>query len=114
MAIVKGPLHSVRAQGKFGKSITYRKHASGTVAVTYYTPSGDKTAPQHSQRQLMKDARAAWRALDAESQTLWNHKANRRIGVSGYNLFIQNYFNTHEPVAAPTFDSFTFDTRTFA
>ena len=114
MAIVKGPLHSVRAQGKFGKSITYRKHFSGTVAVTYSTPTGDKTAPQHSQRQLMKDARAAWRALNEESKAIWNQKANLRIGISGYNLFIQNYFKTHEPGAAPTFDSFKFNEMAFA
>ena len=114
MAKVTGPLHSVKARGKFGNEITYRNHFGGTVAVTYSTPTGDKTAPQHSQRALMKDARAAWRALSAETKAVWNQKANMRIGISGYNLFIQDYFKTHEPGAAPVFDGFQFNKMAFA
>lgn len=114
MAKVTGPLHSLRAQGKYGSTITYRRHFGGTVAVQYSQPSGDKSATQHSQRELMRDARAAWRALDEAEKAIWNEQAYHRIGISGYNLFIQDYFRTHEPGAAPVFDGFKFNEMAFA
>ena len=68
MAKPDKPLLSFGARGTIGDALTFQKHGSGTIARQKPIPTDPKTDLQLAQRQVYRDALAAWNALTPEEK----------------------------------------------
>lgn len=90
MAKIKSPLCSVSASGSIAGRITYRATRAGAVAQSPAIPTGAATDAQAYQRQRMRDARAAWNALDAALLAEWEALGAAR-DLNPWPIFFQEY-----------------------
>lgn len=110
MAKVEGPAFSISAHGTLADIITYQRRGNTTAAIKKPTPKDQQSSSQLSNRALMKTAREQWALLDQAQQTTWNNLALQQTGVSGYNLFIQNYFAENPVTTAVYYDAAAYNT----
>ena len=110
MAKVEGPAFSIAAHGTIGNILTYQKRRGTTAAIRKPIPTDNKTPTQLANRALMKSAREQWTLLPLPQKTTWNNLAATQIGVSGYNLFIQNYFADNPAIITFRYDQAAYNT----
>lgn len=67
-----------------------RKKGQIFVRMKYYIMPRSNTPAQQAQRQKIRDAINAWRALSFDEQIKWN-KARKPRGCSGYQYFCKVY-----------------------
>lgn len=58
----------------------------------YIVPSSINNAQGQHARDIMSAAVAAWQLLPENEKNFWRKKEYSISGISGYNLFIKNYF----------------------
>lgn len=96
MAKIEGPLFSIDADGKFGKSVIFSKVKGIKTAKSYKIPNNPKSDDQQGQRGYMTESVLAWKTdgytiADIEA---WNVYAKIQKGfLSGYNMFLKERIN---------------------
>ena len=65
-----------------------------TVRLRYQVPKNPQTETQQANRKKMQDGVPAWRALTNEERAVYNIRS-RGKKLSGYNLFLSEYFRSH-------------------
>lgn len=87
--------HSFPKTGQYKKEITYQNSNGAQQRKRYrvyfipYSPKYDTVW------QLLRDAWAAWWALDPSKKQDYNDRADRKATLSGFNLFIGEYIHAH-------------------
>jgi len=72
MPKVRGPLMSMTASGEFGnKSLIFSTRNGVTVCRKYAKPTGEPSAKQLQNRELMKTAAVLWDALSDYQRNKW-------------------------------------------
>ncbi|MBA7591482.1 hypothetical protein ES708_33640 [subsurface metagenome] len=86
MAKPKSPLLSLGARGSIGDTLTFQKRGRLTIARQKPIPTDPKTDLQLAQRQVYREAVAAWNALTPEDQ-----EAYRGVcpGLTPYQCFMK-------------------------
>jgi hypothetical protein len=71
----------------------YFQNDGGKICLTRNnTPPPAATPARLAQRELMRQARAAWRALTTEQKAIWNNDQRRHdFRLPGYQFFIREY-----------------------
>lgn len=73
-----------------------RRGKKGQINVLekFYRPTNPRTVPQQAQRAKMTAAVAAWQSLTGSQQKEYDVKAKGKQ-MSGFNLFLREYLNSH-------------------
>jgi len=93
MSKVTGPVLSLDAKGKLRKKLIFQKRPSGHAVYLYKKPGSREpftpSVSQKSQRTIIGNLVAQWKALSTEMKNAWNEAA-KVIGYvgTGYHLFI--------------------------
>ena len=89
------PLNSLTAHGKYKELIYARIRKTGNqYSKRYVVPANPRTVQQQIQRGKFAQAVHAWQALSpADKQTF--RQLAKNLPLSGYNLFISQYLDTH-------------------
>jgi len=91
MARLQGPLLSLKAQGKFGKVLSYQRRSGLNVARNYYYPHVAATASQMNQRALIALLNAHWAQFTDEQKAAWNVLGKKNaLELSGYCQFVHS------------------------
>lgn len=72
MAKVQGPLFSLKAQGTFGRTLTFQGRSGSTAVFLPKTPYDPKTESQLAIRDYIKLGVNYWKSLPADYKTAWN------------------------------------------
>ena len=72
MAKVQGPMLSLKAEGTFGKTITFQGRKGSTAAFLRKVPYDPKNATQQNIRGYMTLAVDYWQKLSPVYQSQWN------------------------------------------
>lgn len=72
MSKVLGPLFSLSASKKFGKTIVYQRGRGGHRAFKRTVPYDPKSDSQLAMRDYFGEARASWSDLTKGEQSEWN------------------------------------------
>jgi hypothetical protein len=114
MATVQGPLLSVNAHGMLKKTILFRRiNKRNVVSLNSGSPK-TSTPRRDGYACLMHCARAQWRTLTGEQRAVWEQLALTQPPLSGYNLFVKDWFEAHNLDAVPIFNCTPFDWSFFA
>lgn len=89
MPKVTGPLLSLSASGSVGKVLTFRATAHGFIVQRTPQNIVSHTTWQQIERQTMRDAAAAWAALDANDKTIWNSNSLPTIRSGWMSFFME-------------------------
>jgi len=116
-----GKLLSLDARGKFGYSgglgrialgytrlgfynwycgIYQKKYYFGKPYISrmkFYRPTNNQMETQQLWRGVLADGIIAWRALTSEQKKSFNKRAIGKT-MSGYNLFLSEYLNSHKSI----------------
>lgn len=104
MPKVTGPLFSLRAAGKFGKSLIYKNKRGTDIAFKYYKPgSASSYTPswkQRNQRSIIALLVAQWQSFDEATKAQWNEDAKKAgMRATGYHFWLreaqQNLLHYH-------------------
>jgi hypothetical protein len=112
MAKVKGPLLSMDARGKIGKSLVFLGWKGLKTVRSYVVPANPHTSAQSIQRGYMTSAVAKWHSLAFNDLDLaaWNVLAGVQYKtMSGFNVFCKVYIfviNVYTTIVYP-FGMFT-------
>ena len=99
MTKLRGPLFSIDAKGKLGKSLVFSSNKNIKRVSKYYTPRNPKTIIQQDNRSIFSYAVASWQSLDEGQKEDYNQSAaNLGLKMSGYNYYIQTYMAAYGPV----------------
>lgn len=98
MARLKSPLMSMTAQKQLGHSIIFKMKGNRAFATGYSRPGRKNpfspSASQVTKREFYAEAVAVWQAKNDEEKAYWNDLAKeRKLNMSGWNLFYQQAFN---------------------
>ena len=98
MAKPKSPLLSLGARGSIGDTLTFQKRGRLTIARQKPIPTDPKTDLQLAQRQVYREAVAAWNALTPEEQ-----EAYRGVcpGLTPYQCYMKTALAAAPPVPPP-------------
>lgn len=98
MAKPKNPLLSLAARGSIGDTLTFQKRGSLTIARRKPIPTDRKTDLQLAQRQVYRDAVAAWNALTPEER-----EAYRGVcpGLTPYQCYMKTALVPAPPPPPP-------------
>ena len=95
MAKIKGPLHSIRASGRYASNLIFRDTPHGPVATRFHFPGSANditpSAAQLANRDNYGALVAAWRALTQPDRDQWDVDA-LPFGFSGWNLYLRSNF----------------------
>jgi len=95
MPIVREPLASTAARGKFGGVVDYQFRRGVTVVRVHTEPSQPRTAAQMNMRAIFGSVQQSWRTLTLEQATGWRERARtwRKFNAFGqYEQTGQNLF----------------------
>ena len=96
MAKIKGPLHSIRASGRYASNLIFRDTPHGPVATRFHFPGSANditpSAAQLANRDRYGLLVADWRALTQPQRDVWDADAVP-LSVSGWNLFLRAKFS---------------------
>jgi len=99
MVRITGPLHSLKASKQFGHLMIFKTYGNRNILTKYNKPGSvkpfTKSATQSQTRTTYGEAVEAWRALSSNEKEQYDTEATGER-YSGYNLFMQEYFTTHE------------------
>lgn len=95
-----------KIRGQIGKQFIYRVRQGNGYAGSkvgkdyqdkyrYFVPGNITNYQGEPSRQCFAAAVLAWQALPGSEKQQYNSAASRRGGLTGFNLFIQNYFKEH-------------------
>lgn len=90
MAVLKAPLLSIDARGKFANAIVFSGWKGLKVARQHVVPANPKTAAQIIQRDFLAAVVSAWKNhfLGTEGREAWDRSAlNDSRPMSGFNMF---------------------------
>ena len=73
MAKVQGPMLSLKAEGTFGKTITFQGRKGSTAAFLRKVPYDPKNITQQNIRSYITKAVDYWQKLPAEYVSKWNN-----------------------------------------
>lgn len=91
MARLTGPLLSLKAQGQFGKVLSFQRRAGKNLARNYHYPHVAATASQMNQRALIALLNAHWAQFTDEQKAAWNELGkNNALELSGYCQFVHS------------------------
>ncbi len=96
MAKPKSPLLSLGARGSIGGTLTFQKKGRATIARQKPIPTDPKTDLQLAQRQVYREAVAAWNALTPEEKEAWRGVCP---GLTPYPCFMR--FKIRELLVPP-------------
>jgi len=99
MAKPKAPLFALGASGTIGKTIVFSEWQGIPYVRTYAIPKNPNTPAQQAWRTLWKTLCHEWQYGTYNYNMRHMHNAEvefRRLPMSGFNLFIQNYLH-HDP-----------------
>lgn len=85
---------SMEASGKIGPDLVFSKRKSGQMARYQRPPKDRETASQVLQRAVYTAGVSAWNALTEEQKSEWIESAVN-LHMTGYNLYMRNYLDTH-------------------
>lgn len=89
MPKVTGPLFSFSASGSVAKVLTFRTTRHGFVVQRTPQNIVSRTEWQLIERQTMRDAAAAWAALDANDRQIWNSNSLPTIRSGWMSFFME-------------------------
>jgi hypothetical protein len=90
MAKVKGPLFSVSAHGKLGKSLIYSHPGSGQIARNFHMPHKKTTLKQWTQRHIIGLLTAHWQIKTTSEKLIYENLAKASgMNISGFNYFVK-------------------------
>ena len=98
MAKPKQPLMSFRARGSIGDNLTFQKRGRDTIVRTKPIPKDPQSDAQLAQRQVYRDAVAAWHALSPEEKEDWRGVCP---GLTAYQCFMKTALAYVEPTPPP-------------
>lgn len=95
-------------QRQLGHKFIYRlRHGNGCYGstikkryqdkYTYFVPLSINNAQGQTSRNVFSASIIAWQALSKEEKETWRKKEYKISGISGYNLFIKDYFIHNYP-----------------
>jgi len=91
MARLTGPLLSLKAQGQFGKVLSFQRRAGKNLARNYHYPHVSTSAKQMNQRALIALLNAHWANLSAAQKLTWEELGKKNsLVLSGYCQFIHS------------------------
>lgn len=70
------------------------KEGKRTSKMAYVIPTNPRTELQQANRAKFANAVSAWQVLDESTKAKYHRRATS-LHMSGYNLFISEYLNTH-------------------
>jgi hypothetical protein len=86
MALVSGPLLSMRASGQIGKSVVFSKWKGRQTARAYVIPSNPQSAAQTEVRTTFQWVHDLYKSLGADAQAAWILKA-AQMQITAMNAF---------------------------
>lgn len=98
MAKPQHPLLSFGARGTIADTLTFQKRGNLTIARTKPIPKDPRSPAQLAQRQLYRDAVAAWHALSPEEQQEWRGVCP---GLTAYQCFMKSELAKPAPPPPP-------------
>ncbi len=98
MAKPKSPLLSFGARGTIADTVTFQKRGRQTIARSKPTPTDPKTALQLAQRQVYRDAVAAWNAKTPEEKDAYRGVCP---GLTPYYCYMKTALASLPPVPPP-------------
>jgi hypothetical protein len=101
MAKIKQPLFSFSATGQIGGVISYRSTGGPHTAKFKPQPYPQQTVRMLANQQKMKDARAAFAALDGDTLARWRLTANQYSKDVWVYFFTQYQYQMIEAPGAP-------------
>lgn len=102
MTKLKGPLFSIDAKGKLGKSLVFSSNKGIKRVSKYYEPANPRTIIQQDNRNIFSYAILSWQALDEGQKEDYNQSAaNLKLNMSGYNYYIQTYLAAYGEAPPP-------------
>jgi len=92
MAKSVGPLLSIEAHGQFGKGLIFSKRKSGQMVRQFHEPTGDPTALQIAQREVIAQMNTDWHNLTDNERAEYNEQVQESgEAITGFNLFVRIY-----------------------
>lgn len=89
MPKVTGPLFSINASGSVAKLLTFRNTAHGFIVQRCPQDFKSDSSWQLIERQSMRDAAAAWQALDPAIKTIWQSNTLPTIRSGWMSFFLE-------------------------
>lgn len=98
MAKTKTPFFSLGSRGSIGRNVTTQKRGSKTLIRSKPIPTDPESDAQLAQRQIYRDAVAAWHALSLEEQQAWRGVCP---GLTAYQCFMRTELKPAPPLPPP-------------
>lgn len=110
MALISGPLMSMKARGQLAKSLVYSNWKGRATARVFSSPSDRKTSGQLVQRGLFSDAVSLYVSTRLNSLDIVAHALRLKyfgLKITFLNYFLRNYVDfVSRGLACCTLDSF--------